>query len=408
VEAFKGKPVQFLAITDENEAVVSRFLKQNPIRSWVGVDGVGQASRDLYGIQGIPTTVIVNQKGIVVAVTHPMLVQAKDIEEVLVTGKSSLFPLPENAANASPSPISVEQVPSIQPVFEVSARRSGPLPPGTGVDCWGASETSADATGGQASVRQAILTLFDGSETLLDCRTVLPTERYDFTVRLPPGATHADRERAVAPMFRAVFALEVRRVMVEREVYVLKVASTNAPGLSVSGPNSPKGGSSGHDGFKIGSTTIGAVPRNLEGWLHKPVVNETGLTNHYDLRLMWKLSKRESLRYGMDRQVLAMAEQPDATQEAKLSVGQRRQLDAIRGKLSDAEFQRLPAEDRENIALLRAELAKPEDDRFQPEPESVCVAVREQLGLALAPQRRSMPVLIVEKTDLAKRPRPLE
>src|SRR6185369_4245287 len=57
VEAFTNKPVQFIAVTDENEGIVSIFLKRNPIRSWVGLDGVGRSSCDLYEIRGIPTVV---------------------------------------------------------------------------------------------------------------------------------------------------------------------------------------------------------------------------------------------------------------------------------------------------------------------------------------------------------------
>ena len=109
------------------------------------------------------------------------------------------------------------------------------------------------------------------------------------------------------------------------------------------------------------------------------------------------MSKRELLPHKINRQVLALVEEPDAAKEAKLSADQQRQLDAIRGKLTEVEFKKLSAEDRENIELYRAELAKPDDERCQPEPETICAAVRDQLGLELSPQRRTMPILIVEK-----------
>ena len=92
VDTFKGKQVQFLAITDENEQVVADFLKRTPIHSWVGLEDAGQSMQDAYHIQGIPTTVIVNQKGVVVAVSHPARLEPNDLEEVLRTGKSSLPP----------------------------------------------------------------------------------------------------------------------------------------------------------------------------------------------------------------------------------------------------------------------------------------------------------------------------
>jgi len=333
VDTFKGKPVQFLALTDENEQVVTEFLKRTPIHSWVGLDGVGQSMRDRYRIEGIPTTVIVNQKGVVVAVTHPASLQPRYLEEVIETGTSSLPPPAERVAGAGSEGDDVESVPATRPAFEVSARRSGPVPAGHGVDCWESSSTSQDASGQYASLRQAILTFFDGKQPLLDCRTALPTEQYDFIVRLPPGASHADREQAVAPMLRSVFGLQVRREQAEREVYILTVASTNAPGLTPSAPDARGGGGDQRGGLKLGRATIDWLPGYFEKWLGKPVVNETGLTNRYDIQLKWEMSKRELL--------------PGA---------------------SDG-----------------------------PDPEAIRTAVREQLGLALSLQRRAMPVLIVEK-----------
>ncbi len=398
VDEFKGKPVQFVAVTDENEDIVKLFLKRTPIHSWVGLNGVGPSMRDRYSIEGIPTTVIINEAGVVVAVTHPAALEPKHIQEVIDTGKSSL-PLPSDAVVSSGSSNVFESVPTTNSIFEVSVRRSGPLPPGHGVDCWAGSATGADVSGQYASVRQAILSMFDSRQLLLDCRTTLPTEQYDFTVRLPPEASHADREQAVTPMFRSVFGLQIRRMQAEREVYILKVASTNTPGLSLSGPNSSVLGSSLPDGCNLGRSTVDGLVPLLENWLRKPVINETGLTNRYDIRLKWKMSKRELLPYLFDPQVLSLVEKPDAAKEEELPQNQRRQLAGIRGKLDPAEFQRLSTEEHENIDVARAELAKPDDDRCLPEPGTVIAAVREQLGLGLSIERRSVPTLVVEKAQ---------
>ena len=108
------------------------------------------------------------------------------------------------------------------------------------------------------------------------------------------------------------------------------------------------------------------------------------------------------LPQAFDRQVLEAVEDPDTAKEKKLSAHQLRQLAAIRGKLPEAEFRKLSVEDRENIELFRAELAKPDDQRFEPEPDAIVGAVREQLGLGLSVQRRSFPILIVEKAEASK------
>ena len=60
---FHDKPVVFLAISNEDEPLVTAFLKRKPIQTWVGLEGNLQSTRDRYGIWGIPTTVIVNQDG---------------------------------------------------------------------------------------------------------------------------------------------------------------------------------------------------------------------------------------------------------------------------------------------------------------------------------------------------------
>ncbi len=391
-DAFQGKPVVFIAITDENPQVVAAFLSRNPIRSWIGFG----ATRQVYGIEGIPTTVIVNQKGIVVAVRHPMLIRPKDIQEVIDTGTSSLPPEVASPLTRTGDRNGMEPVRSPKPVFEVSVRPSGPLPRGHGFNCWSSSATNADLTGQYATVKSAILAFFDESEVLLDCRTSLPTNQYDFTVRLPTRS-HTERERAVAPMLREVFGLKVRRVRAEREVYVLKVASTNAPGLSLSTPRSSGLGSSRPGGLTLGSTTLDGLPGWLEGYLRKPVINETGLTNRYDLRLNWEMSKSELLPLTFDRRVLQAGEDPDSKNEAKLSAYQRRELAATRGKIPPAQLKNISPQDRENIRLLRAELAKPKDEQFMPEPQSIIKAVRDQLGLALVLERRPVSVLVVNK-----------
>ena len=161
VQTFQGQPVQFVAVTDENEQVVTAFLKRTPIRSWVGLDGLSQPMRDVYRIDGIPTTVIVNQKGVVVVVTHPARLESKHITEVISTGASSLPPPAEDLLAAKADNDGFERVPATRPLLELSVRRSGPRPAGHGTDCW-STRDKRDMTGEYASVKSAILGLHEG------------------------------------------------------------------------------------------------------------------------------------------------------------------------------------------------------------------------------------------------------
>jgi thiol-disulfide isomerase/thioredoxin len=57
-EKFKDRPVQFIAVTDEgDEPLVTKFLKEQPIRGWVGLDTDGSVFR-AYKPSGRPHTVL--------------------------------------------------------------------------------------------------------------------------------------------------------------------------------------------------------------------------------------------------------------------------------------------------------------------------------------------------------------
>lgn len=69
-DKFKDKPVQFIAVTNENRFVVERFLGQRQIRAWIGLDTDDSMIRD-YGVGSIPYLVVVDKMGTVRAVTVP-------------------------------------------------------------------------------------------------------------------------------------------------------------------------------------------------------------------------------------------------------------------------------------------------------------------------------------------------
>ena len=74
---FEGQPVQFIAITQEDEATVTPFLDRHPINAWVGLDRDGQTFR-AFGIKSIPTTFVIAPDGRILRRSHPMeLTEAK-------------------------------------------------------------------------------------------------------------------------------------------------------------------------------------------------------------------------------------------------------------------------------------------------------------------------------------------
>jgi hypothetical protein len=178
-------------------------------------------------------------------------------------------------------------------------------------------------------------------------------------------------------------------------VLVMRKASAKSPGLTPARNPVRGGGGESLGGLNLDTGTLGWTTSYLEKWLGKPIINETGDTNRYDIRLRWKLSPAEKLEAGLDRKLITFVFEPDPQREKKLMPEQLKTIAAFRGELSASEIAALPAEERERVKLFLSEMAKPEDKRFAPDPAAVREAVLEQWGVKLEPDRRTLPGLVV-------------
>ncbi|KKL11348.1 hypothetical protein LCGC14_2546720, partial [marine sediment metagenome] len=92
-EEFKGLSVYFLSITDEDNTKVMSFLKKTPLRTCVGFDATRSIFDD-YGVDSIPHAVLVDKKGVVVAITYPRLVSGQVIKDVLLGDEPNILAFP--------------------------------------------------------------------------------------------------------------------------------------------------------------------------------------------------------------------------------------------------------------------------------------------------------------------------
>jgi uncharacterized protein (TIGR03435 family) len=326
---------------------------------------------------------------------HPEQLRPEHIVEVIQTEKSSLPPPSPRSSDDLPG---FEKVSPVKPLFEISIRKSPPRPDGHGYNVWDFQSGNPDANGKFATVQSAILRFFDVRELLLDVRTTLPKDEYDFTIRLPDGP-RSGHEETFRQIFLTTFGLRIHRERVEQEVYILSVASTNAPGMVLSRSESRGGGGEERGGLKLGRASIHALTGYFEKWLRKPVLDETGLTNRYDVRFRWKLNPAELLVDSFDRPVFMALLRNNPEYVSQLNADQKHLFEAVRSTKPEKELEDFPVETRKDILLLRQELAKPEDDQFQPDPSALLNAMREQLGLAATPARRNLQKLVVESAN---------
>jgi uncharacterized protein (TIGR03435 family) len=123
--------------------------------------------------------------------------------------------------------------------------------------------------------------------------TPLPDGNYDFISNLPGGAGDALQRE-----IKKKFGLVARSELIETNVFVLTVRNRNAAGLRISSastnPNTAnRDRGSGSYGCK--NQPISNLVSFLEDYLGTPVVDQTGLTDNYDIVLIGN-STREGLK----------------------------------------------------------------------------------------------------------------
>ena len=112
----------------------------------------------------------------------------------------------------------------------------------------------------------------------------LPKSRFDLMLTLPDNP----REKLQQELKRR-FGLTAHRQMLGTDALVLEVTNPNAPGLHVN--NSATGNSSWRGGpqeITIQNQSFGGFANGLESRFGKPVINQTGLNERYDIHLQWK------------------------------------------------------------------------------------------------------------------------
>ncbi len=319
-DKFKDRPVQFVAVTDDKESVIQRFLKKTAINAWIGLGpDAGFGENTPYRVWAIPHTVIIDAHGRIAAITNPFTLSAPMIQACL----DGLLGLPSGEQMSATNKVvageeyftsSGGQIPGmipgqykmgIRPLFQVMIRptptNSTALPPRRNmnpavydlmsnrpVETWMHGQA---LTLQNDPLNRAIQVAFDVKPTHIVAETELPKEKYDFYITLPPPInghpqTQATFEAVFAQAVATTFGLTVKRETQDIDVLVLK---TNAASLeTLSKSTNPDGKYSAFCNEAAATNQpLSALAEEMEISSAKLVLDETGLTNHYDFDIKW-------------------------------------------------------------------------------------------------------------------------
>jgi uncharacterized protein (TIGR03435 family) len=275
-DKFKDQPVQFIAITDQEEKVVVPFLRKKPIHAWIGLD-TDKSMFKAYGITGIPHTVVVDQKGRIAAITNPTSLTEKHLTDLLA-GKTIAFAQRRSERPSTPGQAPAASRTERDALFQVIIRPSE-----------GGITTLTRGRGNLALLSTTVLDVLSSSFSINPTRIVnssaLPGGRFDFIVKTLDTENENVKtwlQQAVEATFGVVARPETR----EMDAFVLKAGQLTehlAPAASSQGSSISTGGGS----LNCANQTLSSLARCLEDILGKPVINETGSTNCYDFQLLW-------------------------------------------------------------------------------------------------------------------------
>ena len=293
-EQFKDKPVQFIAITAEDEATIKTFLTKRPINAWVALD-TNNAMNKAYAVTGIPHTVVLDMDGKIAAITHPASLTEKHINDLLAGKIISL-------ATGGGATVPAEKEKEVPPLFQVLIRPSSYT--NAQSSSWGGGRMAATGF----TVKSILPMIFDTHDDRVITDAALPAGYYDFSVIQPRGAD-TDPNALIQEAVKSAFSLTAKRETNQVNAFVLKVKETNVPGLKASPTKnmSCNFGTGTMSGIGISSQAIASF---LENKLETPIVDETGLTNSfgYDISHKWEQkspgkSNPESLKKAVREQL---------------------------------------------------------------------------------------------------------
>ncbi|MCY3972357.1 MAG: TIGR03435 family protein [Acidobacteria bacterium] len=267
--------IRFVSITDEEEGTVAPFLEANPISGLVALDLDGSVFEE-YGIRSIPTTFLVDRKGVVQAVTRAGDVTREALLD-LMAGRRPDVPELEDLDLGELFEVGDEGPEAVfQVLVRPSTKREGGMERSPGKVTMIAFEPE--------TMLKVAYNVGEGGRLLMEAE--LPDRKYDVVVNT------GGRPELLEPMFQQAVsaALGVEATWEERVVEAQVLVATAEPKLEPLGP--PDNRFYVSRGLNwLGTSHVGGLVDTVASRLKQPVIDETGLTGRYKIHLEFDLEE---------------------------------------------------------------------------------------------------------------------
>jgi uncharacterized protein (TIGR03435 family) len=290
VDQFKNEPIDFIAITAEDESLVQRFLGTHSMGGLIALDEAGQTGKS-YELTFLPMTVLIDSKGKLAGVTSPSHIDAGVLKS-LIAGQAINLPVPIGLYRP----------------YGVGDESGNPNPLVWAVVRPSLEQGDGDISSGEgkliiqgARLREVLARAYGLPERRINVPQDLDAQRYDALIERA-GAT----DDALYETLKQLLPIAVNgRIELETRpapVMILSLPPGKQTRLKESkATESDESGGAGS--IRFVARPLRHLALGLQYELGRDVVDETALPGLYDLTLKWDPDKPESIFGAVESQL---------------------------------------------------------------------------------------------------------
>ncbi len=220
----EGAKIKFIAVDDEDPALVKKFIAKVPIGGWLGID-TSKKIITAYGAKARPLTVVVDPKGRIAAIFGPQQLKADQLQ-ALADGKPVTFPADEMAGireeamkQAKAAVSSEDDTGNAKPIFDLAIRPGDPNGRTAMTHRSDTNDSSdmVDVLNAKVSMLLEMGADVDGARLTVKNE---PATVYDLHLRTPQNED-VDLNPAIEQAIAVAARMKIRHVTAEEDVWVL-------------------------------------------------------------------------------------------------------------------------------------------------------------------------------------------
>lgn len=273
IEALKGEPFVFLAVTDEPADMIAAFLKTHESKAWIGID-TARSSVKAYKNIGRPDGYLIGKDGTLLARVYPDQLRESDVRDA-IAGRFAAKPVKFADRDGPESP----RAKGGQAYFELEVSSA------SGKRTLIMGDDRLEGNGMPFAFMVSRIWGVEEEQLLVDEN---PVDTFAFRLR----TTRAGFEKGRAALKLAVeaaFGFTVEPETKEADVYLLSLSTSPGAPRPLTGDPALKSGIMGSgSGRLLGKGTMPELAKAFWGGARRPVFDDTGLTGEYFLDLEWK------------------------------------------------------------------------------------------------------------------------